>query len=360
MPGEQRVARLLAQPGIADQHGHDVALGRHHRNPGLPEPASQGRRAFLVALAQGLIGLQVADAGKRPGRDRRGQGGREDEARRVAAHHVDQRRRGGDIAAHHAEGLGQRPLDHGEPVHDPFAFGDAGAARAVHADGVNLVQVGHGAVAFGNLADLSDRRYVALHRIDRFERHQLGPLGLGLGEQPVEIGHVVVAEDLLFPPALEDALDHRGVIEGVGEDHRAGHEPGQRRERRLVGGVARGEQQRRLLVMQAGQLAFQQHVVVVGAGDVAGAAGAGAAFAKRLGHGVQNHRVLAHSQVVVRAPDGDFLGPVLAIAGRLGERPGVALQVGEDAVAILRLDRLDGIAEEGLKVHGMPLLVLGS
>src|SRR3546814_3920344 len=56
-------------------------------------------------------------------------------------------------------------------------------------------------------------------------------------------------------------------------------------ERRPVRYVAGGEQQGRFLAVQRRQLALQQHVVVVGAGNVAGAAGAGAAAVDRLVHG---------------------------------------------------------------------------
>ena len=58
-------------------------------------------------------------------------------------------------------------------------------------------------------------------------------------------------------------------------------QPGSRAPERAEGGpvgdVAGGEEQRRRLAVQVGELALQQHVVVGGAGDVAGAAGAGAA-----------------------------------------------------------------------------------
>src|SRR3546814_3692350 len=71
---------------------------------------------------------------------------------------------GGDIAAHHPESLAERALDDRGAIHLPLALGDAAAVRAVEANGVHLVEVGHGAVLLGDLAKLGDRR-------DRSEEH---------------------------------------------------------------------------------------------------------------------------------------------------------------------------------------------
>src|SRR5690606_36951030 len=114
------------------------------------------------------------DAGDGAGGDRRRQGGGEDEAGSEGAHEVAQGGGGGDVAAHDAEGLAKGALDDGETVHQPFAFGDAAAARPVQADGMDLVEIGHGAVALGDVDDLGDRRDVAVHRVDRLEGHELG------------------------------------------------------------------------------------------------------------------------------------------------------------------------------------------
>ncbi len=88
----------------------------------------------------------------------------------------------------------------------------------------------------------------------------------------------------------------------------------ERAERRPVRHVAGGEEQRGLLAVQVGELALQQDVVVVGAGDVAGAAGAGAAAVERLVHGGEHLGVLAHAEIVVGAPDRDLA----AVARRRG------------------------------------------
>ena len=85
---------------------------RHHRQPGLGEAALQRGRALLMAVALGWLCLEMADRGERAGGERRRQRGREDEARRVAAQKIDERRRARDIAADRAERLAERALDH--------------------------------------------------------------------------------------------------------------------------------------------------------------------------------------------------------------------------------------------------------
>jgi hypothetical protein len=53
----------------------------------------------------------------------------------------------------------------------------------------------------------------------------------------------------------------------------------------------------------SGELAFQQEMDVAVPRDVAGPAGTGAGRAQGLFDRCQNRRVLAHTEVVVRAPD---------------------------------------------------------
>ena len=250
----------------------------------------------------------MADRDGGGGGDGRRQRGGEDEAGRIGAHRVDHRGVAGDVAAERAERLGERALDDVDPVGEAFALGDAAAARAVHADGMDLVDIGHGIVFFGEVGDFPDRRDVAVHRIDALEHDQLGPLAPGRGEHAFEMGDVVVAEDLLFRAGAAHALDHRGVVQLVRNDQAIRQQPGDGRDRRLVGDEAGGEHQRRLLAVQVGKFELKLDQRMVGAGNVARAAGARAHAARRLLERGDHVRVLAHAEIVVGAPDGDFLG----------------------------------------------------
>ena len=169
--------------------------------------------------------LEMADRNGRGGRDGRRQGGGEDEARRIGADRIDDRGRARDIAAKRAEGLGQRALDDVDPVGEAVAFGDAAAARAIHADRMDLVDIGHGVVFLGQIGDFGDRRDVAIHRIDGFEDDQLGPFPPGRAQQAFEMSDVIVPEHLLFGAGAPHALDHRGMVQLVRQDEAIRQEP---------------------------------------------------------------------------------------------------------------------------------------
>ncbi len=53
--------------------------------------------------------------------------------------------------------------------------------------------------------------------------------------------------------AMANALDHRGMVQLVRQDHTAGDFRGQRPKRGPVRHIARGEQQRRLFPVKIGQ-----------------------------------------------------------------------------------------------------------
>ncbi len=90
-------------------------------------------------------------------------------------------------------------------------------------------------------------------------------------QQRLEMVEVVVAEHRAAArqrmPAIIEAW-----LSASEKMIRPGRTLRQRRQRRLVGDIAGGEQQRRLLAVQVGQLGFQLDVIVGGAGDVARAA----------------------------------------------------------------------------------------
>jgi hypothetical protein len=74
----------------------------------------------------------------------------------------------------------------------------------------------------GEVADFLDRRHVAIHRVHRLEGDELGALAIDRRQQLAQVRDIVVAEDALFHAGLAHALDHRGVIELVGENHTIG------------------------------------------------------------------------------------------------------------------------------------------
>ena len=251
------------------------------------------------------------------------------------------------------ERLAERSLDHVEPVGEPHPLRDAAAPRAVEANRVHLVEIGECPVRLGHVANLVDRGDVAIHRIDRLEGDELGPARLDQPELAVQILRIVVAENLALGPARTDALDHRGMVALVGEDDAARKLRGECAERRPVRDVAGGEDQRRFLSVEVGEFLLQEHVIMVGAGNVSGAARAGSASVDCLVHRLQHRWMLAHAEIVVGTPDGDLARAAGAVMRRVGEPPRLPLQIGEDPVAPLPVEAGDRIAEERFVIHAV-------
>src|SRR5512132_1926694 len=153
---------------------------------------------------------------------------------------------------------------------------------------------------------------------------------------------------------MDDALDHRVVVLRIGKNHAFGQQAAQRRQRRQVGDPAGTEQQRRLPAVQIGQLALQQHVVVIGAGDVAGAAGTRAAPRDGLVHRRQYRGMLPHPEIVVRAPHRDLADFARAMAQCPRKTARLTLQVGEHAVTALPLQGAEPLGEKVFVVHASP------
>ena len=88
----------------------------------------------------------------------------------VAAHAVDHGGRPGDEAAERPVALGEAALHDRDVGRRTQGLRHAGALVSVRPGGVRLVQVGQRAVLDGECADLTERREVAVHRVDRLER----------------------------------------------------------------------------------------------------------------------------------------------------------------------------------------------
>src|SRR5882762_7633517 len=88
------------------------------------------------------------------------------------------------------------------------------------------------------------------------------------------------------------------------------------------------------------------------AGDVARAAGPRADGAQRLLHRGKHRRMLAHAEIVVRAPDGD-LGADAVIEGAR-KAAAAPLEIGKDAIPPLGAQRTEALVEEALVIHAGP------
>ena len=122
---------------------------------------------------------------------------------------------------------------------------------------------------------------------------------------------------------------------------------GQREQGRVVGHIARSEQQSCLLLVQRGHGRFQVLVEQRVARDVAGASGACAVGIQGLADSLLDLRVPRHTKVVVGAPHGDgLLAPSVLHGGREFGRHAVHLL--EHTVRVILLFLLDLLVEESL------------
>ena len=284
----------------------------------IQELAHLGDLLFLAVPLHAAF-LEVHDRGARRSRHGGGQGGGEDEAGGEAADEIAERGGAGDVAAHDAEGLAKGAFDQGDAVGEAFALGHAAATGAVHADGMDFVEVGHGTVFLGHFHNLAHRADVTVHGIDALEGDDFRDVGGQGGELGFEVGHIVVLPDHLFGFGVADAFDHGGVVACVGQDHAVLQTAAQTGQSCPVRDITGGEKKRAFLAVQISQFRLQQQVVVVGARDVARAARTSAGALHRFAHGVDHNGVLAHAQIVVGAPNGDIAFLTVHVVGGAGE-----------------------------------------
>ena len=240
------------------------------------------------------------------GGDRGRHRGREDEARAAGAHEVDGRGGRGDVAADHAERLGERALHDVDLVEHAVALGHAArrARRTCRRHGPRRDRRARRSDGRGRTARRSARCRRPSSRPIRRRRAWASPDRTPASSSS-RWARSLCRKIVRTGARVADAGDHRGVVVGVGIELAARQQRAQGLQGGLVGDVARGEDQRRFLAVQRGELALERDVQGVGAGDVARAAGARALGADRGLHRLEHHRMLAHGEVVVAAPHRD-------------------------------------------------------
>src|SRR5215471_9575903 len=154
-------------------------------------------------------------------------------------------------------------------MHLSVALGNTAAAVAIEPDAMHFIEIGHRAIAFGEIANRSDLSEIAFHRIDGFEADDLRRIRRRGLKQLFEMRHVVVAIDALLGARMAHALDHRGVVQFIGEEDAARQKTRERRKRSVVRHKARREEKSGLLAVQIGKLTLELDMEMVRAGDVA-------------------------------------------------------------------------------------------
>ena len=348
---EQDVRDPLALGGIADHDRHDMARIVHVRDAVLVEQCAQAPDAVLMAGAFEGADLQVADRGNGAGSERWRQRRREDEAGSKGADEIAQRRGGRNVTAHDAERLAERALDHRQAIHQAFALGNAAATRAIHADGMDFIEIGHRPVLVGEIADLLDRRDVTIHRIDRFEGDHFWRVRIGGRQFGFEVVEIVVLPDDAVALGITDAFDHRGMVQRVGEDDHARDLLAERAQRRPVGDITGGEDQGCFLAVQVGKLALEQDMVVTGARDIPGASRTRATVVDGVFHRLDHLGMLAHAEIIIGTPNRHvflFAAGMARCARKIAAMP---LEIGEHAVTAFLVKFVQLAFEKRFEIH---------
>src|SRR5262245_12862756 len=90
---------------------------------------------------------------------------------------------------------------------------------------------------------------------------------------------------------------------------------------------------------------------MVGAGDVSRATGAGAEARCGLCHGPDHFGVLAHPEIIVRAPDHHLAPTVRSVPDGVREATGDAFKICEDAITLLISQPTQGGRKKCIIVH---------
>ena len=139
------------------------------------------------------------------------------------------------------------------------------AGLADNSGGVAFVNHHERVIFLGQLADPVHRSHVAVHREDSVRADDAEPLGLGLLEAALKVGHVRVGVAVADSLAQTHAVDDRSVVQRGGDDRVLCRE--KRLEHTAVGIEARGVEDGILGVEEIGNRRLQLLVEILGSAD---------------------------------------------------------------------------------------------
>jgi hypothetical protein len=183
--------------------------------------------------------------------------------------------------------------------------GGAVSLGAEHADRMRVVDRQCRAVLLGDAQQGGEVGDVTFHRVDPVhDQHRPGALGDAL-QFAVEPGQVAVVEPRRLPVRHLGAVDDRGVVELVEEDHiAAADEPRNDAQIRLV---ARREDEARFLAEELRQLGFELLMEIQRAVQEPAPRAPRAVALQRAPSRPQHFRMMREPQVVVGAHHDAFL-----------------------------------------------------
>ena len=169
---QQNVANLFGFHRVTNHQRHDMRITWHYRQTGFCEHCFQHRSVSLLRIALFARRLQMLHRRKHAGYQYRRDTGRKNKARSIGTDNIDNLLVGSNISTHHAECLAKGTFDNRHAIGNAVPLSDTTAAFAVHANCMNFVAIGQRIIFVGEIANCGNRRYIAVHRINAFERNQ--------------------------------------------------------------------------------------------------------------------------------------------------------------------------------------------
>ena len=197
-------------------------------------------------------------------------------------------------------------------------------------------------VSSASVAQLRQRPEVAVHAEDAVGDQQLALAGRQLRDDLARGVDVLVREDLDRRAAQAAAVDDAGVIQLVGDDDVIFGQDG--RDRAGVGREAALKDDDGLDLLELGELPFELHVHLHGAGDGAHRAGADAELLDRFERLLPQPRVRRQTEIVVRREIDDR-----AVVER-GVGLLLVVEHAQVPIEVLLLERVELVAEVGERV----------
>jgi len=190
----------------------------------------------------------------------------------------------------------------GDDIVQPVEAGrQATPAGAEDAGAMRFVQQQHRIMGSGQLGEIAERRHVAVHRIERFDRNPdpaLAPFGAEGGDEVGKALQVIVTGEDRGRLRQADAVMDAGMDQLVRDDQVTALRQG--REQRHVGEKAVGQEQRCLGAEKFRGLGLQPFMFGGIAAQQARAARADRHAARDgIGNGLADHRIGREAKIIV-------------------------------------------------------------
>jgi hypothetical protein len=363
---EEEIGGALSDLRVTDEDRDDVRRVGDDWDVTVGESGLDGAGVKLLQATVACVYHLVLDGGLGTSHGRRWERCSEDEARCERANGVDQLGGAGNVAAHAAISLAQSTSDNVDALHDRAlgvatvgvnvviqVLGDTSTVGAVHADSMDFIEESQGAVLVSKVTDLLNGTNAAAHAVDTLKSDDLGRFSRQRSELVLQVDHIVVLEDHLLRARVSNALDHRGVVHAVTQDHAVREFAAQSCQSGIVGDVARREDQSTLLRVQLCDRLLKTNSMLVVTRNVPSATSASTVHVQSLVHLVQDFRVLSHSEVIVRAPHRNllFLGSHVGLREFLRK----TVDVVEVAVTLVLVLLVQLVLVEGLVIEASSL-----